>query len=150
MRRDGFEAEQVGGAGDDACDVRAVDADGRIWAVQCKHRRDGWDGKPTGVDALQQLKGTAGPVHSARVAVIITNGRFTMPALEWGARYGVRLIDRGRLERWAADRHPLWKVLDGVKPARRVPGQRRRRQPRTAQAAVEALLQGLQRRSRAR
>lgn len=27
MRRDGFTAERVGGAGDDACDVRAVDAD---------------------------------------------------------------------------------------------------------------------------
>ncbi|WP_331736471.1 restriction endonuclease [Streptomyces sp. NBC_00045] len=136
MRRDGFEAERVGGAGDDVCDVRGIDADGRIWVVQCKHRRDGWAGKPIGVDALQQLNGTAEPVHGARFALIVTNGRFTGPALEWGETYGVRLIDRGRLELWADERRPLWEVLEGVKPARRLPGQRRRRQPKSVRASV--------------
>lgn len=135
MRRDGLEAERVGGANDDACDVRGVDADGRVWAVQCKHRRDGWEGKPIGVEVLQQLNGTAGPVHEARFAVIVTNGRFTLPAVEWGEKYGVHLIDRGRLELWAADRRPLWTVLEGINPARKLPAQRRRRRPGSAVSA---------------
>lgn len=65
MRRDGFEAERVGGAHDDVCDVRGVDADGRIWVVQCKHKRDGWEGKAIGVEVLQRLAGTATTVHGA-------------------------------------------------------------------------------------
>ncbi|WP_331752342.1 restriction endonuclease [Streptomyces sp. NBC_00829] len=44
MRRDGFTAERVGRGGDDACDVRGVDSDGRIWAVQCKHSARRLDG----------------------------------------------------------------------------------------------------------
>ncbi|MFJ5635175.1 restriction endonuclease [Streptomyces goshikiensis] len=150
MRRDGFEAEQVGGAHDDACDVRGVDADGRIWVVQCKHRRDGWEGKPIGVDALQQLKGTAEPVHGARFAVMVTNGRFTLPALEWGETYKVHLIDRGRLELWAAEGRPLWKLLEGVKPTRRLPGQRRRRRRGQTRAAAAVPPSGRQGRPRAR
>lgn len=59
MRRDGCEAERIGGAGDDACDVRAVDPAGRVWAIQCKHRRDGDGGSAVGVGVLQQVNGTA-------------------------------------------------------------------------------------------
>lgn len=149
MRRDGFEAERVGGAHDDVCDVRGVDADGRIWVVQCKHKRDGWEGKAIGVEVLQRLAGTATTVHGARFALIVTNGRFTVSAVERSETYGVHLIDRGRLELWAAEDRPLWTVLEGVKPARRLPGQRRRRpgQTRTA-AAVSA--SGRQGRPRAR
>ncbi|MFH9907781.1 restriction endonuclease [Streptomyces sp. NPDC017225] len=54
MRRDGCKAEQLGGAGDNACDVRAVDPAGRVWAIQCKHRRDGGRGAAVGVGVLQQ------------------------------------------------------------------------------------------------
>ncbi|MFC8943980.1 restriction endonuclease [Streptomyces rochei] len=135
MRRDGFDAERVGGAHDDGCDVRGVDADGRIWVVQCKHKRDGWEGKAIGVEVLQRLAGTAKTVHGAQFAVIITNGRFTLPAVERSETYGVYLIDRGRLELWSAEGRPLWKLLEGVKPPRRLPGQRRRR-PGPAQAAA--------------
>ncbi|MET9736074.1 restriction endonuclease [Streptomyces sp. NPDC006458] len=149
IRRDGFEAERVGGAHDDVCDVRGVDADGRIWVVQCKHKRDGWEGKAIGVEVLQRLNGTAKTVHGARFAVIVTNGRFTLSAVERSKTYGVHLIDRGRLELWAAEGRPLWTVLEGVKPARRLPGQRRRRPGQTrAAAAVSALSR--QRRPRAR
>ncbi|MFE9804803.1 restriction endonuclease [Streptomyces goshikiensis] len=150
MRRDGFEAERVGGAHDDVCDVRGVDADGRIWAVQCKHKRDGWEGKAISVDALQQLNGTAQPVHGARFAVLVTNGRFTLPALEWGETYGVLLIDRGRLELWAAEGRPLWKVLEGVKAARRLPGQRRQRLPGSARTTAGVPALGRRGRPRAR
>ncbi|MEU7089697.1 restriction endonuclease [Streptomyces achromogenes] len=85
MRRDGFEAERFGGAHDDVCDVRGVDADGRIWVVQCKHKRDGWEGKAIGVEVPQRLNGTAKTVHGARFAVIVTNGG--SPCRRWsGAR----------------------------------------------------------------
>ncbi|MFE5028627.1 hypothetical protein ACFRAO_36360 [Streptomyces sp. NPDC056656] len=52
MRRDGCTAEQIGGAGDDACDVRATGPAGRIWAIQCKHRLDGDCGSAVGVGVL--------------------------------------------------------------------------------------------------
>ncbi|MFF1716553.1 restriction endonuclease [Streptomyces sp. NPDC058268] len=129
MRRDGFRAEQIGGAGDDACDVRAVDADGRIWAVQCKHRRDGWGGRATGVGVLQQVNGTAAQVHGARIAVVVTNGRFTRPAVEWAARQDIRLLDRSRLEQWASAGRPLWEVLGDVPRPRRLPGRGRAARP---------------------
>jgi len=128
MRRDGFTAEQVGGGGDDACDVRGVDSDGRIWVVQCKHRRDGWAGKATGVDVLQQVNGTAKPVHGAEVAVVVTNGRFSKPAAEWGARHGIH--------RWADERQPLWDVLGDVRRPRRLPGRARR--PRSSNGTNQA------------
>lgn len=125
MRRDGFKAERVGGAGDDACDVRGVDPDGRIWAVQCKHRREGWAGKATGVGVLQQVNGTAEPVHGAQVAVVVTNGRFSKPAVAWGERHRIRLVDRYALQRWAEDRRPLWEVLGDVRRPKRLPGHAR-------------------------
>ncbi|MGW1606465.1 restriction endonuclease [Streptomyces eurythermus] len=150
MRRDGFEAEQVGGAHDDVCDVRGVDADGRIWVVQCKHKRDGWEGKAIGVEVLQRLSGTAKTVHGARFAVIVTNGRFTLPAIERSETYEVHLIDRGRLELWAAEGRPLWELLEGVKPARRLPGQRRRQRPGSARSAAGVPALGRQGQPRAR
>ncbi|MDJ0340424.1 restriction endonuclease [Streptomyces sp. H10-C2] len=121
MRRDGFKAEQMGGAGDDACDVRAVDADGRVWAIQAKHRRDGMRGSATGTPVLQQVKGTAGPVHGAQFAVVITNGRFTANAVAWGKTHGIHLVDRHKLAQWAAGSQPLWEVLGRISPPRRLP-----------------------------
>ncbi|GAA2470433.1 restriction endonuclease [Streptomyces mauvecolor] len=129
MRRDGFAAERVGGAGDDACDVRAVDADGRVWAIQCKHRRDGWAGSATGVGVLQQVNGTAAPVHGAKVAVVVTNGRFSGPAVAWAERHGIQLMDRHCLELWSQERQPLWEALGGIKRPRRLPSQARRPRP---------------------
>ncbi|MEU0354334.1 restriction endonuclease [Streptomyces cyaneofuscatus] len=129
MRRDGFTAERIGGAGDDACDVRAVDADGRVWAVQCKHRRDGWAGKATGVGVLQQVNGTAAPVHGAEFAVVVTNGRFSGPAVVWAERYGIRLMDRRCLELWSREGQPLWQALGGIKRPRRLPSRARRPRP---------------------
>ncbi|WP_327320438.1 restriction endonuclease [Streptomyces sp. NBC_01235] len=129
MRRDGFTAERVGGAGDDACDVRAVDADGRVWVIQCKHRRDGWAGKATGVGVLQQVNGTAAPVHGAQFAVVVTNGRFSGPAVAWAERYGIRLMDRHCLELWSQEGQPLWEALGSIKRPRRLPSQARRPRP---------------------
>lgn len=121
MRRDGAQAQRLGGAGDDACDVKATDPFGRVWAIQCKHRRDGWAGAAVGTPVLQQVNGTAGPVHGAQVAVVVTNGRFSSKAVPWGRTHGIWLVDRHTLAEWASSGRPLWEVL-GV---RSVPGPRR-------------------------
>lgn len=85
MRRDGCEADRLGGAGDNACDVRAVDPAGRVWAIQCKHRRDGDRGSAVGTGVLQQVNGTARQIHKADIAVVLTNGRFSSKAVPPGA-----------------------------------------------------------------
>jgi restriction system protein len=127
--RDGFTAERLGGAGDDVCDVRAVDRDGRVWAVQCKHRRDGLRGSAVGVDVLQQLKGTAGPVHQATFALVVTNGRFTKKAVPWGRRHGIHTVDRDLLGTWATGSRPLWDLLHRAPAPLRHPADGRRRIP---------------------
>ncbi|MBO0657186.1 restriction endonuclease [Streptomyces triculaminicus] len=119
MRRDGCKAEQLGGAGDNACDVRAVDPAGRVWAIQCKHRRDGDGGAAVGVGVLQQVNGTARQIHGADIAVILTNGRFTSKAIPWGKDHRIHLVDRRVLAEWAAGSRPLWDLLDRIPPPRR-------------------------------
>ncbi|MEU5124721.1 restriction endonuclease [Streptomyces mobaraensis] len=119
MRRDGCRAERLGGAGDNACDVRAVDPAGRVWAIQCKHRRDGDRGSAVGVGVLQQVNGTARQIHGADVAVVLTNGRFSSKAIPWGRDHRIHLVDRRLLGEWAAGSRPLWDLLDGIPPARR-------------------------------
>ncbi|MEU8483770.1 restriction endonuclease [Streptomyces sp. NPDC048641] len=119
MRRDGCRAEQLGGAGDDACDVRAVDPAGRVWAIQCKHRRDGDRGSAVGVGVLQQVNGTARQIHGADIAVVLTNGRFSSKAVPWGKQHRIHLVDRNTLGEWAAGSRPLWDLLDRIPPPRR-------------------------------
>ncbi|AYN33742.1 restriction endonuclease [Streptomyces albus] len=118
MRRDGCAAQQLGGGGDNACDVRAVDPSGRIWAVQCKHRRDGDQGSAVGVGVLQQVNGTARQIHGAEVAVVLTNGRFSSKAVPWGREHRIHLVDRRLLAEWAAGSRPLWDLLDRIPPPR--------------------------------
>ncbi|MBW1602331.1 restriction endonuclease [Streptomyces sp. JJ66] len=119
LRRDGCTAERLGGAGDNACDVRAVDPAGRVWAIQCKHRRDGDGGSAVGVGVLQQVNGTARQIHGADVAVVLTNGRFSSKATPWGKQHRIHLVDRRVLGEWAAGARPLWDLLDRVPPPRR-------------------------------
>ncbi|MBC9714458.1 restriction endonuclease [Streptomyces sp. TRM66268-LWL] len=119
MRRDGCQAERIGGAGDDACDVRAVDPAGRVWAIQCKHKRDGERGSAVGVGVLQQVNGTAWQVHGADVAVVLTNGRFSSKAIPWGWQHRIHLVNRRLLSEWAAGSSPLWDLLDRIPPPRR-------------------------------
>ncbi|MFF3940421.1 restriction endonuclease [Streptomyces phaeofaciens] len=96
--RDGWPSHRVGGGGDQAADVIADHPQrGRI-VVQAKHTRVA--GK-VGSAVMYGVKGTAGPVHGARYAVVVTNGAFTRDAMTWGDRHGVHWIDRDRLNRWA-------------------------------------------------
>jgi restriction system protein len=121
MRRDGAKAERQGGGGDNACDVRAVDPYGRVWVFQVKHRRDGAAGSPIGTPVLQQVNGTARQIHKADVVVVLTNGRFSAPALGFGKSQRIHLVDRNLLGQWAAGAQPLWELLDRVPPPRRAP-----------------------------
>lgn len=121
MRRDGCKAERLGGAGDNACDVRAVDPVGRVWAIQCKHRRNGERGSAVGVGVLQQVNGTARQIHGADIAVVLTNGRFSSKAVPWGKQHRIHLVDRHVLGQWAAGPRPLWDLLDRLPPRHRPP-----------------------------
>lgn len=96
--RDGWSARRVGGGGDQGADVIGEHPQhGRI-VVQAKHTRVG--GKVS-ASVMYGVKGTAGPVHGADHAVVITNGTFTRDAMAWGDRHGIHWVDRQRLRQWA-------------------------------------------------
>lgn len=67
-----------------------------------------------GVGVLYALAGTYQRAHRAHVAVVVTNGRFSREAHRWGAEYGIQLVDRTALARWAAGNQPLWDVLPRI------------------------------------
>ncbi|MFF8831504.1 restriction endonuclease [Streptomyces sp. NPDC015131] len=120
MHRDGCrDAVRVGGRGDLGADVKATDPYGRRWVVQCKHRRDGLAGSPVGTPDLQVLNGTARQVHGADVAVLVTNGRVTRPAVDFAAQQRLHVVDRHTLALWASGSRPLWELLRAVPPPRR-------------------------------
>ncbi|MFF2729743.1 restriction endonuclease [Streptomyces sp. NPDC058008] len=121
MRRDGCQdALRVGGGGDLGADVKATDPYGRHWVIQCKHRRKGLAGSAVGTPDLQVLNGTARQVHGADVAVIVTNGRVTKPAVDFAGQQRLHVVDRHTLAEWAAGSRPLWDLLRAV-PAPRKP-----------------------------
>ncbi|MGI5337228.1 restriction endonuclease [Streptomyces sp. CA-181903] len=112
MLRDGYrDAVRVGGGGDLGADVKGTDPYGRRWVVQCKHRRSGPAGSAVGTPDLQVLNGTARPVHGADVAVIVTNGRVTGPAVAFARQQRLHVVDRRTLGAWAAGSRPLWELL---------------------------------------
>ncbi|GAA0465971.1 restriction endonuclease [Streptomyces olivaceiscleroticus] len=120
MRRDGCrDAVRVGGGGDLGADVKATDPFGRRWVIQCKHRRKGLAGSAVGTPDLQVLNGTARQVHGADVAVIVTNGRVTAPAVTFAKQQRLHVVDRHTLAVWAAGSQPLWELLRAVPPPRR-------------------------------
>ncbi|WSQ06381.1 restriction endonuclease [Streptomyces sp. NBC_01231] len=120
MRRDGCEdARQVGGAGDNGADVKATDPFGRLWVIQCKHRRDGDRSSAIGTPDLQVLNGTARPVHGADVVVLVTNGRISSRGPAFARSQGIHLVDRRVLGEWAASGRPLWELLQVMPPPRR-------------------------------
>lgn len=120
MRRDGCrDAVRVGGRGDLGADVKATDPYGRRWVVQCKHRHNGLAGSAVGTPDLQVLNGTARQVHRADVAVLVTNGRVTAPAVAFAKQQRLHVVDRHTLAVWAAGSRPLWDLLPAVPPPRR-------------------------------
>ncbi|MFF2305922.1 restriction endonuclease [Streptomyces sp. NPDC058128] len=130
MSRDGaHDAVRVGGAGDIGADVKATDPAGRRWVIQCKHRRDGAAGAAVGSPDLHVLNGTGRPVHGGDVVALVTNGRFTAPAMAFARSQGLHLVDRALLNEWASGSTPLWELLRNLPAPRRASG-RGFRQPR--------------------
>lgn len=120
MRRDGCPRTiRVGGAGDDGADVKATDPFGRLWVIQCKHRRAGLAGAAVGTPDLHVLNGTGRPVHHGDVVVLVTNGRFTSKAVAFARSQRLHLVDRHLLAQWAAGAAPLWELLGTVPAPRR-------------------------------
>ena len=120
MLRDGCpDAVRVGGSGDLGADVKATDPYGRRWVIQCKHRRNGLAGSAVGTPDLQVLNGTARQVHGADVAVIVTNGRVTAPAVAFAKQQRLHVVDRHTLGAWASGSRPLWELLRAVPPPRK-------------------------------
>ncbi|MFE3526903.1 restriction endonuclease [Streptomyces sp. NPDC059161] len=110
-RRDDLALERTrGGAGDLGADSIAVTQDGQKIVIQCKHVRSR---KTTiGSPVLQWLNGTAGPVHGADIAVVVTNGYFSKPATAFANTQDIHLIGLDRLKRWAEWGESLPHVLD--------------------------------------
>lgn len=122
MHRDGCrDAVRVGGGGDLGADVKATDPYGRRWVIQCKHRRKGLAGAAVGTPDFQILNGTARQVHGADIAVLVTNGRVTAPAVAFARQQRLYVVDRHTLGEWAAGGRPLWELLRTVPPPRRPP-----------------------------
>lgn len=120
MHRDGCtDAQQVGGPGDRGADVKATDPYGRRWVIQCKHRKDGWSGKPVGSLDLQVLNGTGRQVHHGDVVVMLTNGRITADATQFAQSQRLHLVDRHLLAEWASGSQPLWELLRALPPGGR-------------------------------
>lgn len=84
LARDGSrDVLRCGGRGDLGADVKGHDPLGRLWVIQCKHRRKGLDGSAVGTPELQTLNGTGRPVHGGDVVVMVTNGRISGPARDF-------------------------------------------------------------------
>jgi restriction system protein len=116
MLRDGIRARHVGQRGDRAADVIGDDRGGHRIVVQCKHTGVG---RKVGSRVVYEVNGTAGPAHGADIAVIVTNDGFTRDARKVAGEFGIHLVDRAGLERWATEGACLREVLRLTNPFRR-------------------------------
>ncbi|MFL4947584.1 restriction endonuclease [Streptomyces sp. MMS24-I31] len=125
LRRDGLTAEHMGKAGDKGADVLVVDHSQRRVVVQCKRLRAD---RKVGDQDVQRVNGTYRHDHGAHFAVIVTTGGFTAAARASGPRYGIHLVDRDALGRWADLGEPLYGILrvpdEGARRRRWAPGSR--------------------------
>ncbi|MFI5874961.1 restriction endonuclease [Streptomyces sp. NPDC051445] len=103
-RRDGCtDVEVVGGAGDLGADVVARTPDGRLLVVQCKRYSDS---NRVGSQDMQRFGGTCYTVHGAEVAVVVTTGDFTAPAVEYAQQCGIVCVDGQDLWQWQVGAGP--------------------------------------------
>ncbi|MBG0818386.1 restriction endonuclease [Planomonospora sp. ID82291] len=111
MIRDGIDARRIGGKNDMAADVIGKDRTARtanVIVVQCKHTTVG--GK-VGARVIHEVNGTARPAHGADLAVVVTNGSFTRGARQRAAMWGIGLIGRDELSRWAGGETSVHRLL---------------------------------------
>ncbi|GAA3007800.1 restriction endonuclease [Streptomyces fulvorobeus] len=107
--RDGCrDVEVVGGAGDLGADVVATARDGRRVVIQCK--RYGSENK-VGSQDVQRFGGTCYAVHEADVAIVVTTGEYTDPALGYADTCGILCVDHEALRAWSdGDAAPPWEA----------------------------------------
>ncbi|MCK9923965.1 restriction endonuclease [Frankia sp. AgPm24] len=99
LRRDGcLQVRVVGGRGDGGVDVLARTPRMARVAVQCKH----YPGRAVGPAAVRDFNGCAWTDHRADVALLVTSGRFTAAAADFGHRHRIQMVDREVLSRWMA------------------------------------------------
>ncbi|MFJ9111512.1 restriction endonuclease [Streptomyces sp. NPDC102283] len=97
------DAEVVGGAGDLGADVLATTPDGRRLVVQCK--RYGPDNR-AGSQDLQRFGGTCYAVHGADVALVVSTGGFTEPALDYADQCAILCYGPEELAAWSEGAAP--------------------------------------------
>ncbi|XQE83147.1 restriction endonuclease [Streptomyces microflavus] len=108
-RRDGCaDAEVVGGAGDLGADVLATTPDGRRLVVQCK--RYGPDNR-AGSQELQRFGGTCYAVHGADIALVVSTGGFTDPALDYAEQCAILCYGPEELAAWSEGGPPPWETV---------------------------------------
>lgn len=103
--RDGCTRVQAGGGANDlAADVKAQLPGGGLLVIQAKHYQGN-----VGSEELQQVGGTARPVHGAKVAAVVTTALgFTRAATAY-ARHpniNITLYGRDKLAAWASGTGP--------------------------------------------
>ncbi|MBK3583296.1 restriction endonuclease [Streptomyces sp. MBT57] len=110
-RRDGCaDAEVVGGAGDLGADVLATTPDGRRLVVQCM--RYGPDNR-AGSQDLQRFGGTCYAVHGADIALVVSTGGFTEPALDYAEQCAILCYGPEELAAWSeGGAPPPWAALE--------------------------------------
>ncbi|MFK0140695.1 restriction endonuclease [Streptomyces murinus] len=102
--RDGCHGVRVvGGAGDLGADVIAITPDGRRIVIQCKRYAPR---TKVGSPDLQRFGGTCYSVHRAQIPVVVTTSTYTQPAVSYGVRQGIRLVDSSALTKWATRTGP--------------------------------------------
>ncbi|MFD4019348.1 restriction endonuclease [Streptomyces sindenensis] len=103
-RRDGCaDAEVVGGAGDLGADVLGTTPDGRRVVIQCK--RYGPTSR-AGSQDLQRFGGTCYAVHAADVALVVSTGGFTEPALDYAEQCAILCYGPDELAAWSEGAAP--------------------------------------------
>ncbi|WP_442816084.1 restriction endonuclease [Streptomyces sp. NBC_01233] len=126
-----------------------------LWVIQCRHKRDGWSGKPVGTRDLHVLNGTGRQVHHGDVLVMLTNGRITDNAAQFAKSQQLHLVDRHLLAEWASGSRPLgepparapparppgWPLMDGCPTQRGLGQPRRRKATKAARSLCRARLQ---------
>ncbi|MFJ8558436.1 restriction endonuclease [Streptomyces microflavus] len=108
-RDDCADAEVVGGAGDLGADVLATTPDGRRLVVQCK--RYGPDNR-AGSQELQRFGGTCYAVHGADIALVVSTGGFTEPALDYAEQCAILCYGPEELAAWSeGGAPPPWETV---------------------------------------
>lgn len=93
---------QVGGSGDLAADLTAIDAAGRTVVVQCKRKViDQRIGSPE----MQQFVGMVYVHHRAQRGIYVTTSGFRQPAIDLANASGIELWDADVLGRLLSQQH---------------------------------------------